>query len=101
MIRHVVLWTLKEHGDGAGRAENALRLKARLESLPARIPQLRSLEAGVDVGADARGWHVALVATFDSKADLAAYQAHPEHQRLVEWLGLVREQRAVVDYRLP
>jgi hypothetical protein len=32
MLRHIVMWKLKEHAEGADRAVNARRLKELLES---------------------------------------------------------------------
>jgi hypothetical protein len=101
LIRHVVMWTLKPEADGVSRAENARRLRERLEALPAAIPQIRALEVGLDLEAEAGAWDVVLVSTFEREADLAAYRIHPAHVALVEWLRRVRDQRATVDYRVP
>jgi hypothetical protein len=35
MLRHIVMWKLKEHAEGADRAVNARRLKEKLESCAA------------------------------------------------------------------
>ena len=54
MIRHVVMWKLKEVADGRGRMENAALIKSRLETLPALIPEILRLEVEVDVLAERR-----------------------------------------------
>ncbi|HZZ85575.1 MAG TPA: hypothetical protein VFE30_13635 [Anaeromyxobacteraceae bacterium] len=38
MLKHVVMWKLREHAEGQGRAENARRMKVALESLRAESP---------------------------------------------------------------
>jgi len=35
VLRHIVMWKLKENAEGASRAENAEKLKAKLEAIPA------------------------------------------------------------------
>jgi hypothetical protein len=39
MIKHIVMWRLKEFAEGAAKAENALRMKEILETLPVKIPE--------------------------------------------------------------
>ncbi len=101
MVRHVVMWTFRPEAEGASREENARRARERLAALPAKIPQIRAFEIGLDLRTEAGTWDLVLVSAFDSEADLAAYQAHPEHVRAATWLKTVRDLRASVDYRVP
>jgi hypothetical protein len=41
---------------------------------------------------------VVLVTKHESRAALEAYQVHPEHAAVAEFIGKVRADRAVVDY---
>ncbi len=101
MIRHIVMWTLQEHAEGNDRRTNARLLKERLEALPARIPQIRRLQAGVTIPDCPFANHdVVLDADFDSYADLEAYQVHPAHKELVEFVRRVRVDRASVDFEV-
>jgi hypothetical protein len=43
-------------------------------------------------------YDVLLVATFRSWADLDAYQKHPAHLMVADYIRNVRQNRAVVDY---
>ena len=79
MIKHVVMWKLAEHAEGAPKASNAARIKTLLEACAGRIPGLRSLEVGIDAGLDGAAWDVVLVSEFDDRAALDAYQVHPLH----------------------
>ena len=93
MITHVVCFRLTDRSPG-----NVRKVCEVLEGLRGRIPVLRSLSVGADVIRSPRSWDVALVAKFDSLADLEAYQVHPAHQEVVRFLDTVREGTVAVDY---
>jgi Stress responsive A/B Barrel Domain len=98
MVRHVVMWRLRDQAEGADRATNALRVKAALEGLRGRIPGLLRLEVGIDFNRSPAAWDVVLVSEHESRAALEAYQVHPEHVRAAEFIGKVRSDRAVIDH---
>ena len=100
MIKHIVMWTLKDEAEGAGKAANAQKMKELLSALPPLIPVLRHLEVGVDVFAASPACDVILYTAFDTRADLDAYQVHPEHQRVVGFVKQVVAARSVVDYEI-
>jgi hypothetical protein len=100
MIKHVVMWRLKESAEGATKPENALRVKALLDACAGVTPGMHSLEVGVDVGLDGAPWDVVLVAEFDDRAAVDAYQDHPVHQAAKSFIAKVRELRAAVDYEV-
>jgi hypothetical protein len=101
MVKHVAMWKLKAHADGRDRAGNAARMKAALESLRGRILGMSHLEVGLNFAASDAAFDVVLYSEFESAEALAAYQAHPEHARVAEWIGLVRSERVLVDYEVP
>jgi Stress responsive A/B Barrel Domain len=97
-IQHVVLTWLKKPGDAAGRA----KLVAAAKSLKADISQVKSLAVGQPSMSDRPvvddSFDVALVMRFDSKADLAAYESSPIHQKAVkEILGPLTQKIVVHD----
>lgn len=93
MITHIVMWKLREC-----TPENAARAKEVLLGMAGRIPQLRHLEVGVDVVRSARSYDLALVARFASLDDLEAYQVHPVHVEVANYMSSVRESVVTVDY---
>lgn len=98
MIRHIVMWKLKETAEGASRAENARTLKERLEGCRDIVPGILRLEVGIaEPGLDSN-YDVVLVSDFADKAALDAYQVHPTHAALKDFVMAVREARACVDY---
>jgi phosphoenolpyruvate carboxylase len=98
MIKHIVLWKLKEHAEGKSKAENARMLKRELESLPSAIPVIRKFEVGINFNPASDAHDLALVSEFATKEDLNTYQNHAEHQRVAGILKRLRETRIVVDY---
>lgn len=97
-IRHVVSWKLATTEESE-RAEQAARIKQGLESLPAVIPELRSLQVGVDV---VRGdnFDLVLVSDFDSVDDIRAYQEHPAHLEVAGYIRSVVASRSAVDFEV-
>lgn len=100
MIKHIVMWTLKDSAEGADKAANAAKMKSLLEALPGLIPLIRELEVSTDVFAAAPACDIILYTTFDSRADLDAYQVHPEHQKVVAFVKQVVASRSMVDYEI-
>ena len=98
MVTHIVAWRLKDSALGRSKAENARLLKERLEALRGRIPGLLRLEVGFDFSATGNSADVVLVSAFESRAALAAYQAHPEHQDVVAFVSQIVSERRLVDY---
>jgi len=52
--------------------------REKLLGLKGKVPQLRSLEVGINIIHSARSFDIALVTEFDSLEDLSAYQSHLE-----------------------
>jgi hypothetical protein len=93
LVKHIVMFRLIDRTpESVGRAAAVLR------GLAGKVPTLRRLEVGADVLRSDRSWDIALVAAFDSLADLEAYQVHPEHQTVVRYMNSVRESVASVDF---
>ncbi len=101
MIKHIVMWRLKPSAEGGSRNENLAKLKALLEGLPRQIPQIRALEVGLNFNDAPAAYDVVLYTEFATRADLAAYQSHPEHLRVADFVAKVRSERVVADYESP
>ena len=99
MIIHVVMWKFKENAEGCGKMENAARIKEMLEALDGVIPQIQSLEVGLNInGRDPKAYDAVLVCRFRNMEDLELYKSHPEHKKISAFCKLVRESRVAVDY---
>ena len=100
MIKHIVMWRLKEEVAGVAKAENARRMKAMLEALPAKIPAIGRLEVGINFAEGEAAADVALYSEFASTEGLATYIKHPEHLKCVEFIRTVVSERRIADYEL-
>jgi hypothetical protein len=93
MLTHVVFFKLNER-----TLENAQKLREVLLSMTGKIPQIKHMEAGVNVVPSERAYDVVLFQRFDSLRDLQEYQAHPNHQDVLKYLLAVTASRVSVDY---
>ena len=94
MITHIVFFKLSEPAaDALATAQN------KLLSMQGKIPQLRHLEAGIDVIRSERSYDIALVTRFDSLNDLQAYQVHPYHAgEVIPLMKSICSSVVAVDY---
>jgi hypothetical protein len=96
MIRHLVLLKFSEEATPERRAE----LAAAFNGLAVQIPQVRSLEWGLNASPEGldKGFTHCFLVTFDDEAARDAYLPHPAHlafvRELKPWLADV----LVVDY---
>ncbi|MYN45736.1 Dabb family protein [Pseudoduganella sp. FT93W] len=100
MIKHIVMWKLKEHAEGADRATNAARMKAMLDACAGIVPGILKLEAVVAQPGLEATYDVLLYSEFADQAALDAYQHHPQHVALKPFFGAVREARQCMDYEV-
>ena len=95
MIKHIVMWELKEKN----KAENAKKIKIMLNDLKNKIDEIVSIESGININSGDAAFDIALFSEFKNEKDLAAYQIHEEHQKVVKFVRSVTTNRAVVDYK--
>ena len=94
MITHIVFFKLDQP-----TAANIAEARERLLSMAGMIPELRHLEAGVDLIRSERSYDIALTARFDTLDDLQAYQVHPFHlSQVVPHMKSVCTSIVAVDY---
>lgn len=97
MVKHIVLFKLKEEVPAAEKLAVMNRFKEAIEALPAKIPFIRHIEVGLNIN-PAETWNIALYSEFDTLDDVKAYAVHPDHQAAGKLLAEVKESRACVDY---
>jgi hypothetical protein len=100
VLRHIVMWKLKDFAEGADRAENAQKLKAKLEICRSIVKGQGHFEVGTAQPGFDCTYDVVLVSDFDDKASLDAYQNHPRHLALKDFVAAIREARQCVDYEV-
>jgi hypothetical protein len=98
MIKHIVMWRLKDEALGSSKERNARKLKELLEGLKEKIPEIIQLEVGINISLSEGAYDVALVSEFEDEKALDRYQHHPEHKKATEFVSKVRQDRVVLDY---
>ena len=91
MIKHIVMWKLRDKADAA-------EIKERLEALAGRIPGLLNIEVGIDFLESEQSADVVLYSELESREALDTYQNHAEHMAVVPLVKAAAVSRTVVDY---
>lgn len=97
MIKHIVMFRFREL---EGKEEKLKAMKALIEDLKPKIPEIVHIEAGLNFSTRETAYDIALVSDFRSVEDLEFYRVHPEHVKLVEFIKADGDdyETAVVDY---
>jgi len=90
MLKHVVMWKLKEEAEGKTKAENALWMKEHLEALAGIVPEIKSLEVGINVLNSDMAYDAVLISTFENKETLEAYKVNPKHVEVSSYCKKIR-----------
>ena len=98
MIKHIVMWQLKEHAEGADKATNARKMKVLLDACANIVPGITRFEVAIAQPGYECTYDVVLYSEFASMAALDAYQNHPQHIALKPFVGAVRSARQCMDY---
>jgi hypothetical protein len=90
---------MKAEAEGRTGAENAARIRSALDNLRGRIPELKELHVGTNVlPSSTEPAELALVTRHDDAAGLAAYAAHPDHQKVLAILKETTSTRRAIDF---
>lgn len=98
MIRHIVMFKLKDFETETEKTAAAIELLKRLNELPSKIDLIRKYEAGIDVRKLEWSYDISLVMDFNTMADLDAYTVHPAHQEFVAFNKDFSIAKVCVDY---
>ncbi|MGP1537748.1 Dabb family protein [Bacteroides heparinolyticus] len=99
MVKHIVLFKLKDEVSADEKLAAMNNFKAAIEALPAKIPVIRKIEVGLNMN-PGETWNIALYSEFDTLDDVKSYVVHPDHVAAGKLLATVKESRACVDYEL-
>ena len=99
MVKHIVLFKLKEEASPEKKLLAMQQFKQAIEALPKKIDFIRHIEVGLNIN-PGETWSIALYSEFDSLEDVKAYAVHPDHVAAGKLLAEVKESRACVDYEI-
>ena len=97
MVRHIVLFRLKESLSQAEKRDIAVRFKTAIEALPEVIGFIGKIEVGLNINENEK-FDIALYSEFKTLDEVKAYSAHPSH---VAAAGIPTghvDERACVDF---
>ncbi len=87
MVKHIILWTLKEELTDQEKAAAKAEIKAGLEGLAGKIPGLLEIKVYSE-GLPSSNVDLMLDSSFVDEAALKGYAVHPEHVAVAD--GKVR-----------
>lgn len=99
MIKHIVMWKLKEEAHENDKATNARLIKEKLEALSGKIDGLLKIEIGLDV-IGGGNYDVVLYSEVASVEALDVYQNHPLHQAVLPFIREAVSNRTAVDFEV-
>lgn len=97
MVKHIILWKMKDSYTAEEKAACAAEAKSRLEALNGQIPGLRSLVVQTTALPSSNA-DMMLDSEFDDAASLAGYQVHPLHVAAATYVRSIVETRLCLDY---
>jgi heme-degrading monooxygenase HmoA len=100
MIKHIVMWKLKDQAEGADKAANAREMKRRLDECANVVPGILKFEVMLAQPGLEATYDVVLYSEFADREALAAYAAHPTHKAVIPFIGAVRSERQCMDYEV-
>lgn len=100
MVKHIILWKLKDEYSDSEKLEIKKGIKEGLEGLAGQIPGLIDIKVNIN-GLASSNADLMLDSSFEDEASLKAYAVHPAHVAVAD--GKVRPYTAVrscLDYEL-
>lgn len=92
MVKHIILWKLKEDIDDAEKEVIKSEIKAGLEGLKGKIPGLMDINVQTE-SLESSNADLMLDSTFTDEAALKGYSVHPAHVAVAN--GKVRPHTAI------
>lgn len=99
MIKHIVLWKLDDSYAPAEKDAIKIALQKKLLDLEEEISELLHIEVYFNSPKAApKNFDILLDTVFNSMEDLAKYQTHAAHQKVVKYIQTLKLQRSAIDY---
>ena len=100
MVKHIILWKLKENLSEQEKKDVMAGMKENLESLVGKVPGLTRLAVVTDKLASSNA-DVMLDSELESEEALKGYQSHPEHVKVADtYVRPYTEVRLCIDYEV-
>ncbi len=100
MIKHVLLFKIKDGVEGRSKAESIAQAKDLIEDMNGKIPGLIKVEVGVDFSEGPDSADMTLYSEFESREALQVYAGHPEHKAVLPFIKSIISERRLIDYEV-
>lgn len=100
MVKHVILWQLKDEYSEEQKAQIKAEIKTHIESLQGKIPGLLEIKANINPLPSSNA-DLMLDSSFVDEEALKGYAVHPEHVKVAD--GYVRphtKTRSCLDFEV-
>ena len=100
MVKHIILWNLKDEYSQEQKAQIKAEIKAAIESLQGKVPGLVDIKVQTDHLATSSA-DLMLDATLESEEALKGYAVHPEHVKVAnENVRPYTKSRSCLDFEV-
>ena len=83
MVKHVILWTLKDEFSNEQKEDIKKDIKEGLEGLKEKVPGIVDIQVNIN-GLASSNTDLMLDSTFESEEALRNYAVHPEHVQVAD-----------------
>ena len=91
MVKHVVMWRLKDQADGPA-------IREKLEGMIGKVPSLAALETGENFASGEAAFDLVLITEHADRTALETYGNDPDHVKVKEFIAPRVAERVVVDF---
>ena len=100
MVKHIILWNLKETYSDSEKDETRKNIKRELEGLKGKIPGLIDIRVQTERLPSSTA-DLMLDSTFENAEALAGYSVHTEHVKITDTFVCPHtERRACLDFEI-
>lgn len=100
MVKHVIVWTLKDEYSASEKEDIKKGIKEGLEGLKGKVPGIVEIKVHIN-GLDSSNADLILDSTFENEDALKGYAVHPDHVKVAtEKVRPYTKQRSCFDYEI-
>ena len=100
MVKHVIVWTLKDEYSASEKENIKKDIKEGLEGLKGKVPGIVEIKVHIN-GLESSNTDLILDSTFENEDALKGYAVHPEHVKVAtEKVRPYTSIRSCFDYKI-
>ena len=100
MVKHVIVWTLKDEYSASEKENIKKEIKEGLEGLKGKVPGIVEIKVHIN-GLESSNTDLILDSTFENEDALKGYAVHPEHVKVAtEKVRPYTSIRSCFDYEI-